>query len=269
MENNNRLEELIKTMDNIQNSTTMAVTSGDEALKSVLEDRRKSENSQIPPKKSEPFWMPSEEVLEKVKEMQDGFDKLFHDDYLDGIYESFERIFNSATSKKTSDKEDITVEPMLLHEMFHGVDLSDYAQCAKQEETFSDDEVEYDEQLKHFIDFVTLNKEFGDSTLIRVKREGNIISYSRLQAGIELDNHKIIMTKSDNLKEIYGLLKTTFGPDFVFGSKHSMFDGWALVPSIGDKLMLEISSDEPDDRVWIYDEIHNRAPVIIDSPKKF
>lgn len=258
MENKNRQDRLAKLIKDMENAAIMKGTSADEVIKSLHGDEILESIKKL------------NEQLDSVKKQKEQLDKIFYNDYMSRLFERFERrnFSDMDVSEKASNKEDITVEPMLMHEMFYGVDFSDYAQGASEEAAFSDDEVEYDEQLKHFIDFVTLNKEFGDSTFIRVKREGNIISYSRLQAGIELDNHKIIMTKSDNLKEIYGLLKTTFGPDFVYGNKHEMFGGWSLLPSIGDKLMVEITSDDPADSEWIYNEIHNRQPVIIDELKK-
>lgn len=191
--------------------------------------------------------------------------KSIHEDaFSEVVRESMRRSFERFSRRDNSNE-----GQSLLHEILHSIDFGDYEQHSSQEETFSDDEVQYDEQLKQFLEYITLNKEFGDFTYIRIKREGNIISYSRLNQGFALDNHKIIMTKSDNLQELYKMLKVTFGPDFVFGSKHEMMGGWSLLPSIGSKLMLEISSDDYNDRNWIYDEIHNREPRIIDEPKKF
>ena len=85
-----------------------------------------------------------------------------------------------------------------------------------------------------------------------------------LNEGIPLDRYEITMTRCDNLKEIYETLKVSFGPDFAFGDKHEMFGGWSLLPTIGDNIMLEFNSDNQVDRNWIYDEIHNRPPMILD-----
>lgn len=232
MENKNSengLEKFVKTLDEVHNST--------------ISDA---------PSKNEPS-----QSIHKASFPRDG---AFSEVVRDSVRRSFERFFGRDFSDE---------EQSFLHEILHSVDFGEYDQRMSQEETFSDDVVQYDEQLKYFLEYITLNKEFGDFTYIRIKREGNIISYSRLNKGLALDNHKIIMTKSDNLQELYRMLKVTFGPDFVFGSKHEMIEGWSLLPSIGSKIMLEISSDDSEDNKWIYDEIHNKEPRIIDEPKKF
>lgn len=189
---------------------------------------------------------------------------IHEDAFSEVVMESIRKSFERFSRRDFSDE-----GQSLLHEILHSIDFEDFDQLISQEEAFSADEVQYDEQLKEFLEYITFNKEFGDLTYIRIKREGNIISYSRLTMGLALDDHKIIMTKSDNLYELYRMLKVTFGPDFVFGSKHEMMGGWSLLPSIGSKLILEISSDDLEDNKWIYDEIHNREPRIIDEPKKF
>lgn len=225
----NRLEIIVKTLDEVHNSTANDATSKNE---------------------------PSQSIHKASFSRDDAFSEVVRD----SMRRSFERFFGKDFSNE---------EQSFLHEILHSVDFGEYDKRMSQEETFSDDEVQYDEQLKEFLEYITLNKEFGDLTYIRIKREGNIISYSRLTMGFALDDHKIIMTKSDNLYELYRMLKVTFGPDFVFGSKHEMMGGWSLLPSIGSKLILEISSDDLEDNKWIYDEIHNREPRIIDEPKKF
>lgn len=273
MENKNRQErlaEFIKTLDNMQNSTITRTINGDETLKSILEGYNKNESSQSFQETPEFIILPGEEILDAIKKLNEQREKTFYDGYMSQIFERFSRsdFSNMDITEKPKEQADET-GPMFFHEMFHSVDFGDYTQSIRQEETFSDDEVKYAEQFKFFLEFLTINKEFGDSTLVRIKREGNVISYSRLNQGIALDRHEITMTKSDNLKELYETIKETFGSEFVFGSKHEMIEGWSLLPTIGGKLMLEISSDNLDDRNWISKEIHNRHSVIVDEPKKF
>lgn len=45
-----------------------------------------------------------------------------------------------------------------------------------------------------------------------------------------------------------------------------MMRGWSLLPTIGEKIMLEIDSDDLEDKNWIYKETHNRLTVV-EEPK--
>lgn len=236
-----RLEKNIESSATTQNSKIIRAISGSEILKNILGGYNKNEEA-----KNE----------QSVKD--DGY-----------IRELLERFNDIVFSEKLSGQEVDSEEPMILHEIIHNIDFGNEEQSINQQENFSDDESLYSEQIKALLEYITLIKEFGDSTYIRIKREGNIISYSRINKGFSLDKHEINMISPDNLIKIYEMLKVSFGSDFVFGSKHDMFEGWSLLPIIGDKIILDISSDDFADNNWIYDEIHNRPPMIIDEPKKF
>lgn len=146
---------------------------------------------------------------------------------------------------------------LLLHEIIH----SKLQTC--EEPTFSTDYDKYNEQLKDFIDYIVLAKEILDVTCISVTRDGNVIRYGRLNHGIPVDRHEIIMTNDNNLKEIYDTLKEYFLGSFVPGWEHEFCGGYSLLPVVFDKIMIKISSQEEADANWIYEEVHSK-PTIID-----
>lgn len=162
----------------------------------------------------------------------------------------------------------------LLHEIIHSQAFAGTSKESSQQQNtskasiFSTDYDRYNEQLKDFLDYVALTKEVDDFAFIKVKREENSISYARVKEGCIVDRHEIPMTNDSNLKELYEELKHAYGSEFVYGCKHEMMNGWSLQPIIADKVIMEFSSYKLSDRNWIYEEVHNRPPRIIDEPKK-
>lgn len=152
---------------------------------------------------------------------------------------------------------------MQLHEIMHNLAFLE----GNREITYSTDYDKYDEEVKDFMDYVALTKESEEFAFICVRRDDNTIRYYKMREGSPIDMHSITMTGNDNLKEIYESLKVAYGPEFKHGHKHEMINGWSLLPVIGDNVIIDIDSNEPTDKNWIYEEVHQK-PAIVDEPQQ-
>ena len=236
----------------------------------------------------------NEEIKELMEEINSAVSaivsKVTNDDYikelLDKVTETDKGFFvKQQTDNEIADGECFTREgnreangsdSLLLHEVVHAIDFekgtdvltvdSRNVTNVHTEQAFSTDYDKYNEQVKNFLDYVALTKEVSDFAFISVKRINNVIRYSRYKQGLPVDRNEITMVSSGDLRALYETLKISYGAEFVPGSKHEMMHGWSLLPTIGEKIMLEIDSDDLEDRNWIYKETHNRLTVV-EEPK--
>lgn len=137
-------------------------------------------------------------------------------------------------------------------------------QTTVHQDEFSDDLESYKEDVQRFIDYVKFCTFLEDFTYIFLERRESKIIYGKMQKGIKTDKCIINMVSAADLQEIYHLLKIEFASDFHKGSKHTFGMGWTLLPTIGENVIIDIDSDNHEDRNWFYEEKDSRE--IIDMP---
>ncbi len=247
--------------------------SGDKIFKSLLEGYEGKSIEDITKDK---------QIAEMIAKINKQFSKIWDDEFVNELRSKFTWDVTKELRDKKRDTDCIEFREKnadyvdistLSHEYIHMPSFVENKGDNKQKNAIeeiadSTDYVEYSEQMKDFMDYVAITKEIEEIAFIKVTRIGNVIGYGRLKEGSQVDHHEIKMSNEASLKELYETLKITYGPEFCPGSKHEMMGGWSILPTIGDNIMLEISSKEATDSEWIYEEIHNRAPQIVEEPKK-
>lgn len=191
------------------------------------------------------------------------------DEIFKSLFDEKERQEKEGIIEKNSERSDEleSLEKInFLHEISHIISF-DTSNKVHDTIFYSIDYEKYNEEVKDFMDYIAMLQETEDFAVIKVNRSGNKIMYSRYQKGMPVYSNKISMVSSVDLKALYETLKVVYGEQFVPGSKHEMMNGWSLLPTIADKIILEIDSDNQLDRNWIYQEVHNK-PVIVDEPRK-
>lgn len=206
----------------------------------------------------------SSNILNIIQSGDEIFKSMFDEKEINEILEKV-----TALEREISEEQERLESANFLHEMNH---IISFDTLNKVHETidaisYSDDYEKYNEEVKDFMDYIAMLQVTEDFAVIKVNRSGNKITYSRYQQGMPVYSNKISMVSSLDLKTLYETLKVAYGEQFVPGCKHEMMNGWSLLPTIADKIILEIDSDNQLDRNWIYQEAHNK-PVTVDEPRK-
>lgn len=270
-------DEIKEMMEKINLAILSELTSGDHVFKSLMEGYEAKKENQRAANAQEG------KISESHQRMNEAWDKMFHDERLKELLgkqvEAEKTLFGPLKINRVAredNREADGSDPLLLHEIAHTIDFEKDAVAptvdsrnvtnVHTEQTFSTDYDKYNEQVENFLDYIAMIKEVEDFAVIRVKRINNVIRYSRYKQGMPVDRNEITMVSSVDLRALYETLKISYGAEFVPGSKHEMMRGWSLLPTIGEKIMLEIDSDNLEDKKWIYNEAHNQLTVV-EEPK--
>lgn len=262
-----KIERLMRIREKISETSISSTVSKDQIYRSLSEENDSSQkNINI-----------QEEAAESIKKTSEQWQKIYNDEYIKKVLGKMAELDEKAIKELKGADNQISfidlisregakdIELPLLHESIH---MANFERCEnKRKITYSTDFSKYEEEVKEFMDYVALAKEAEEFSLICIKRVENTIRYYKMQKGFPRDMHSITMTGNDNLKEIYESLKITYGPEFKHGHKHEMINGYSLLPTIGDNIIIEIDSNELTDKNWIYEEVHMKEEIV-DEPQK-
>lgn len=263
-------DDIKKMMEKMNSIILSELTSGDRIFESLMEGYEAKKENQRAVNAQE------DKISESLQRMNEAWDKMFHDDkvreLLDKSFEIDKKFISPLKIEKVAqseDEEDKGIDT-LLHEIVHTIDSKSSTNAsdrnAHNEQIFSTDYEKYNEQVKNFLDYIAIIKEIEDFAVIKVKRTNNVIRYSRYKEGLPVYRNEIAMMSSKDLRALYETLKISYGAEFVPGSKHEMMRGWSLLPTIGEKIILEIDSDDLEDENWIYNETHHQL-IVDEEPK--
>ena len=131
----------------------------------------------------------------------------------------------------------------------------DYESAKRKEITFSNDTKKFSEEIDKLIVLIRECLTKKDFSVLYIDRINNFINFGIYKQGFKHLISSIEMISENDLHNIYELLKKEFFSDFTFNFKHTFGYGWTLIPSIADKVLIEIDSDNLKDRNWFNDEI--------------
>lgn len=138
--------------------------------------------------------------------------------------------------------------------------------CVSEDEfSFSTDLDKFDKECSVFLNYIHQVVAEGEFAALYLSRNANIIQYGKFSNGIRSNSHTIEMVSANDLKRIYDLLHASFLDSFDEGFKHTFGEGWSLLPVICEKVVIDISSSNSNDRNWFYTESHKMDDNI---PKK-
>lgn len=133
--------------------------------------------------------------------------------------------------------------------------------------TFSSDLNIFNEACTKFINYIKQCVENPNEVyVLYMLRNDNSIDYGRYKQGIRRKKDTIEMISNEDLRKLYELLQAEFASNFQDGCKHTFGEGWSLNPTIGENVMIDISSSNSYDKNWFYEELYKEQKS--DSPKK-
>ncbi len=125
-----------------------------------------------------------------------------------------------------------------------------------QNESFSGDLNKFNKDCSEFIEYIKKCGESSEISVLYMLRMENVIHYGKFNHGVRMDKNAIEMMGDEDLRKLYLLVQSEFVSDFVDGYKHTIGEGWSLNPTIGENVMIDISSDNSSDKNWFYEESH-------------
>lgn len=106
------------------------------------------------------------------------------------------------------------------------------------------------------VEIMSLLKQFIDSndvSVIYINRIGNLIYFDT--KGFEKQSFK--MNSNSNFKDLYETIENKYASSFEFGFYHSK--SYSLLLFIGEKVFVDMSSDNEYDIKWIFDTIEKHT----------
>lgn len=122
--------------------------------------------------------------------------------------------------------------------------------------SFSNDSDKFVSDCVSLIEYIKSCIENEKFSILYMIRQGNVIEYGQKNHGVKIDKYIINMISDNNLILIYKLLQREFSSQFCDGYKHTFGIGYSLNPTIGDNVVIDVDSDNVNDRNWFYEESH-------------
>lgn len=110
-------------------------------------------------------------------------------------------------------------------------------------------------EIEKFIKYVKKEVNNNSNVLLYLSRFGNKIRYGKYSMGLKNEMGSFFACNDRVISIMYLALKKEFGKSFVKDGRQLLFNNYYLLPGIGDKVVIEVSSNKKYDQRWFYKEL--------------
>ena len=123
-----------------------------------------------------------------------------------------------------------------------------------EKEKYSKDIVKYNKECRRFLEYIKQYIIKNEVNILYINRKENIIKYGKIEENTKINENTINMINENNLKDIYIKIKKEFQDNFINGIKKTYGEGWSLNPIINNNTLIDINSDNIQDKKWFCKE---------------